>query len=92
MDYSDSVSAERPQPYTPQDRKERSPNNDGALILARKTFNSMEIAAGAMPVVGGYVGAVARVGLAFVEMLQVSDIFLILFQFNPHICFTADDG
>ncbi|KAG8918051.1 hypothetical protein FRC01_002067, partial [Tulasnella sp. 417] len=62
-----------PQPLqssTTQDHQKRSPISDTALTIARKTFKSVEIASGAIPVAGNYVGAAAKVGLAFVEMLQ----------------------
>lgn len=65
---------EQPQSDTPEDRKHRSPISDEALIIARKTFQSVEIGSRAIPVVGNYVGAVAKIGLAFVEILQVYDI------------------
>ncbi|KAG8924838.1 hypothetical protein FRC00_004658 [Tulasnella sp. 408] len=62
-----------PPSNTSTTRKARGPISDGALIAARKTFKGVEIASGAIPVVGSYVGATAKVGLAFVEMLQTMD-------------------
>lgn len=59
---------------TPKDQKSRAPISDGALSIARKTFKSVEIGSGAIPIVGTYVGAAAKVGLAFVETLQVRHI------------------
>lgn len=56
---------------TLKDSKEKNPISDQALIIARKTFKSVEIGSEAIPVVGSYVGAVAKIGSAFVEMLQV---------------------
>ncbi|KIO17480.1 hypothetical protein M407DRAFT_32847 [Tulasnella calospora MUT 4182] len=58
---------------TPKDSKSRSPISDKTLTIARKTFKTVEIGSGAIPVVGNFVGAAAKVGLAFVEMLQNMD-------------------
>ncbi|KAG8895301.1 hypothetical protein FRC01_012455, partial [Tulasnella sp. 417] len=68
-----SLPPQEPQPIPHEDRKERSPIGDVALTTVRKTLQSVEIASGAIPVVGSYVGAAAKVGLAFVEMLQTMD-------------------
>ncbi|KAG8921582.1 hypothetical protein FRC00_008468, partial [Tulasnella sp. 408] len=58
---------------TPKYSKDKSTISDQALAVARKTFKTVEIGSGAIPVVGSYVGAVAKLGLAFVEMLQTMD-------------------
>ncbi|KIO15378.1 hypothetical protein M407DRAFT_35059, partial [Tulasnella calospora MUT 4182] len=63
----------QPLSTTPKDGKGRIPIGEEALSIARKTFKSVEIGSGAIPVVGSYVGAAAKVGLAFVEMLQTMD-------------------
>lgn len=55
----------------PENEEYHSQIHPEALIMARKTFKGVEIASGSIPVVGGYVGAAAKVGLAFVEALQV---------------------
>ncbi|KAG8918428.1 hypothetical protein FRC01_001865, partial [Tulasnella sp. 417] len=52
--------SQQPQSSTHQDRKERAPISDAALAIARKTFKSVEIASGAIPVAGSYVGAAAK--------------------------------
>lgn len=39
--------------------------------MARRTFQTVEVVSGAIPVVGSYVGGVAKVGLAFVNMIEV---------------------
>ncbi|KIO18043.1 hypothetical protein M407DRAFT_32286 [Tulasnella calospora MUT 4182] len=70
---SNLLVAERPLSNTPNDPKNRSPVSDKALGIARKTFKTVEIGSGAIPVVGSFVGAAAKVGLAFVEMLQTMD-------------------
>ncbi|KAG8917166.1 hypothetical protein FRC01_002629, partial [Tulasnella sp. 417] len=43
-----------------KDDKERGPISDATLAIARKTFKSVEIASGAIPVAGSYVGAAAK--------------------------------
>lgn len=68
---------------TPENQKVGSSISGEALSIARKTFKSMEMGSGAIPVVGSYIGAAAKVGLAFVETLQVTHavsivLFLIL--------------
>ncbi|KIO27438.1 hypothetical protein M407DRAFT_23367 [Tulasnella calospora MUT 4182] len=65
--------AQQPLSNTPKDPKNRSAISDKALTIARKTFKTVEIGSGAIPVVGSFVGATAKVGLAFVEMLQTMD-------------------
>lgn len=55
----------------PQDRESRSPIRDGVLTGARKTFQTVEIVSSAIPGVGDFVGVVAKVGLAFVNMIEV---------------------
>lgn len=49
-------------------------NREGGPLLngASKAFKFAERVSGVLPVVGGYVGAVARVGSTIVEMVQVS--------------------
>ncbi|KIO30569.1 hypothetical protein M407DRAFT_20295, partial [Tulasnella calospora MUT 4182] len=62
-----------PSPLTPNNQGERHLIRGEALNVARKTFKTMEIASGIIPVVGSYVGAAAKVGLAFVESIQTMD-------------------
>ncbi|KIO17486.1 hypothetical protein M407DRAFT_32853, partial [Tulasnella calospora MUT 4182] len=68
------LAAEQPLSNAPKDLKNRGPIGDKPLTIARKTFKTVEIGSGAIPVVGSFVGAAAKVGLAFVEMLQVCQI------------------
>ncbi|KAG9025638.1 hypothetical protein FS837_004862, partial [Tulasnella sp. UAMH 9824] len=72
-DDSATKSPTQAQSNNPMARKTKGPISDSALTAARKTFKSVELASGAIPVVGSYVGAAAKVGLAFVEMLQTMD-------------------
>lgn len=44
---------------------------DRALTVARKTFETVEVVSGAIPGVGDFVGVAAKVGLAFVNMIEV---------------------
>lgn len=74
----DTPNAQQPLPSIAKDGKDRSSISEEALTIARKTFKSVEIGSGAIPVVGSYVGAAAKVGLAFVDMLQVHCIAWIL--------------
>lgn len=46
--------------------------NSGVLTAARKTFRTVEVISGTIPIVGNYVGAAAKVGLAVVRMAEVS--------------------
>lgn len=49
----------------------RSPIRDGTLIAARKTFKTVEAVSGAIPGLGDFIGVAAKVGLAFVNMIEV---------------------
>ncbi|KAG9020217.1 hypothetical protein FS837_008431, partial [Tulasnella sp. UAMH 9824] len=60
-------------PGLAEDRDERSPTRDGALIAARKVFKTVEAVSGVIPGVGGFVGVAAKVGLAFVGMIETMD-------------------
>lgn len=53
------------------DGEELGSFRDKALTVARKTFEAVDAASGAIPGVGGYVGVAAKVGLAFVNMIEV---------------------
>lgn len=55
----------------PEDQENFNQIRAGALIVAKRTFQTVEVVSGAIPVVGSYVGGVARVGLAFVNMIEV---------------------
>ncbi|KAG9043282.1 hypothetical protein FS837_009781, partial [Tulasnella sp. UAMH 9824] len=57
----------------PKGQKSAGPIHSEALGVARKIFNGVEIVSGSIPVVGSYVGAVAKVGLAFVQTLETMD-------------------
>ncbi|KIO18040.1 hypothetical protein M407DRAFT_32279 [Tulasnella calospora MUT 4182] len=65
--------SEQPASNTSKAPKNQSPISDKTLSIARKTFKSVEIGSGAIPLIGSYVGAAAKVGLAFVEMLRTMD-------------------
>lgn len=58
----------------PKGQESAGPIHSEALGVARKIFNGVEIVSGSIPVVGSYVGAVAKVGLAFVQTLEVGQI------------------
>ncbi|KAG9043872.1 hypothetical protein FS837_009040 [Tulasnella sp. UAMH 9824] len=47
--------------------------NSGVLTAARKTFKTVEVLSGTIPIVGNYVGAAAKVGLAVVRMAEKMD-------------------
>ncbi|KAG9024926.1 hypothetical protein FS837_005137, partial [Tulasnella sp. UAMH 9824] len=68
-----STSAPDPQPADVDDEESRSPVRTEALNIARKTFKAVEIASGSIPVAGNFVAAAAKVGLAFVETVQIMD-------------------
>ncbi|KIO28557.1 hypothetical protein M407DRAFT_22295 [Tulasnella calospora MUT 4182] len=51
----------------------RSKTREGALIAARETFKAVEAMSGAIPGVGGFVGIAAKVGSAFVNMIETMD-------------------
>ncbi|KIO18379.1 hypothetical protein M407DRAFT_31956 [Tulasnella calospora MUT 4182] len=68
-----TLNSKQPESNPLRDSKYRGPISEEALKIARRTLKSVEIGSGAIPVVGSYVGAAAKVGLAFVEMLQTMD-------------------
>ncbi|KAG8889100.1 hypothetical protein FRC00_014584, partial [Tulasnella sp. 408] len=80
-----SLAPSEAQPNKPTDCEIKGPISDTALTAARKTFKSVEIGSGVIPVVGNYVGAAARVGLAFVEMLEVYYIVLLIVCSGTHM-------
>lgn len=55
----------------PESQQRGSPIREGALVAARKTFKTVETVSGVIPGVGGFVGVAAKVGLAFVDMIEV---------------------
>ncbi|KAG8926216.1 hypothetical protein FRC01_009204, partial [Tulasnella sp. 417] len=57
----------------PQDQEIRSPIRDRVIIAARKTFKTVETVSGAIPAVGDFIGVAAKVGLAFVNMIETMD-------------------
>ncbi|KAG8948884.1 hypothetical protein FRC04_009222 [Tulasnella sp. 424] len=57
----------------PKDQETLNQVRAGALTVARRTFQAVEVVSGAIPVVGSYVGGVAKVGLAFVNMIETMD-------------------
>lgn len=65
----------------PEADESRSPIRDGFIIAARKTFKTVEAVSGAIPGVGDFVGVAAKVGLAFVNVIEVR---LSLFSMHPH--------
>ncbi|KAG8938756.1 hypothetical protein FRC04_007817, partial [Tulasnella sp. 424] len=67
------ASVQDPSPDLPEDQKKRSPVRDGALIAFRKTFKTVDAVSGAIPGVGNYVGAAAKVGLALVNTIETMD-------------------
>lgn len=56
----------------PADQEDRRPIRDGVIIAAKKTFETVETISGAIPGVGDFVGVAAKVGLAFVGMIEVT--------------------
>ncbi|KIO26408.1 hypothetical protein M407DRAFT_24370, partial [Tulasnella calospora MUT 4182] len=62
-----------PLPDPSENRECLSPVRDAALVAARKTFKTVEAVSGALPVVGNFVGAAAKVGLAFVKAIETMD-------------------
>lgn len=55
----------------PEDQKSRRTIGEGTIIALRKTFKTADAVSGAIPGVGSFVGAAAKVGLAFVNMIEV---------------------
>lgn len=55
----------QPRPEDPPERRRER------LEVARTTFETIEAVSGTIPVVGSYVGAGAKVGLAVVKMVEV---------------------
>lgn len=55
-----------------QNQESFGPVRSGLIIAARKAFNTVDAASNAIPAVGGFVGVAAKVGLAFVDMIEVS--------------------
>ncbi|KAG8921159.1 hypothetical protein FRC00_009057, partial [Tulasnella sp. 408] len=57
----------------PSQPEKKSNFRRDALVVARKTFNTVNAFSGMIPVVGSYVGGAASVGLAVVELIQNMD-------------------
>ncbi|KAG9016573.1 hypothetical protein FRB90_002980 [Tulasnella sp. 427] len=57
----------------PGEASTHRPLRQDVLTAARKTFKGLEIASSSIPVAGNFVGAAAKVGLAFVESIQTMD-------------------
>lgn len=55
-----------------QNKESLGPARSGIITAARKTFKTVETVSGAIPAVGDFVGVAAKVGLAFVNMIEVS--------------------
>ncbi|KIO20968.1 hypothetical protein M407DRAFT_29410 [Tulasnella calospora MUT 4182] len=60
-------------PNPPKKEESRCKIRDGALIAARGTFKAVEAMSGAIPVFGGFVGIAAKIGSAFVNMIEIMD-------------------
>lgn len=58
-------------PNPAEDQASHSPTRDGTITAARKTFKTIEILSGLIPGFGNFFGAGAKVGLAFVTMIEV---------------------
>lgn len=58
-------------PTTPDDEVNDSSKRRELLSEAKTTFNIVESIAGAIPVVGTYVGAAAKVGGTIIDIIQV---------------------
>ncbi|KAG8939834.1 hypothetical protein FRC04_005951 [Tulasnella sp. 424] len=70
---------------TPERRRER-------LEVARTTFETIEALSGTIPVVGSYIGAGSKVGLAVVKMVQVKEIYASSFAFLPSDTYLRQDN
>ncbi|KAG9047222.1 hypothetical protein FS837_002784 [Tulasnella sp. UAMH 9824] len=68
-----STSGPNPGSADPEDEESRSPVGTEALNMARKTFKTVEAVFGSIPVVGNFAAAAAKVGLAFVETIEIMD-------------------
>lgn len=74
----EDVSSHQPTPRTlnasssDQHQEQATARRRERMGVARTTFETIEGISGAIPVVGSYVGAGAKVGLAVVKMIQVS--------------------
>lgn len=55
----------------PEVQESRRPIREGTIIALRKTFKTADAVSGAIPGVGNFVGAAAKVGLAFVNMIEM---------------------
>lgn len=60
---------------SPENEENQNPIRSGVLIGARMTFKTVEAISGTIPGVGNYVGVAAKVGLAFVSMIEVNNSF-----------------
>lgn len=67
-------------PNPAEDLESHSPTRDGTITAARKTFKTIEVLSGLIPGLGNFVGAGAKVGLAFVTMIEVR---LVASSINP---------
>lgn len=68
---SDLASIPYSSPEVPADQEARRPIREGVIIAAKKTFTAVETMSGAIPGVGDFVGVTAKVGLAFVNTIEV---------------------
>ncbi|KAG8903391.1 hypothetical protein FRC01_009212, partial [Tulasnella sp. 417] len=64
------TSPQESSPDVLEDAEKRSPIRELFLTGARKTFQAVELASGAIPLVGDFVGVAAKVGLGFVNMIE----------------------
>ncbi|KAG9047407.1 hypothetical protein FS837_002303 [Tulasnella sp. UAMH 9824] len=61
------------------------------IDVARTTFETIEAISGTIPVVGSYVGAGAKVGLAVVKMIQVTGEHVFFMKLS-HLVLVFDEG
>lgn len=80
-----AVSLQDCSPSLAADHENRSPNHVGGLIAVRKIFKTVEAVSGAIPGVGNFVGVAAKVGLVFVNMIEVRLSFLAALGANPSL-------
>lgn len=58
-------------PDVPDDRENRNPIRKAVLTAARKTFETVDVVSGAVPIVGDYIGVAAKIGLAAINIVEV---------------------
>ncbi|KAG8917994.1 hypothetical protein FRC01_002093, partial [Tulasnella sp. 417] len=71
-DETQPAAAQIPASNLPENRPKKG-RRQGYLDVASKVFTSVEAVSGLIPIVGGYLGAAAKVGSTCVEMLQGMD-------------------